>query len=66
MAPSEQRPGNISEFRRLQPTVFSGTEKSLDAEQWLIDTTDLMKVAQILKENQVEVAKIQLRDVARI
>jgi len=35
MAHHEQRPGNVSEFRKLQPAVFSGTEKSLDAEQWL-------------------------------
>jgi len=32
MAPHEQRLGNIFEFRKPQPTVFSGTEKSLDAE----------------------------------
>ena len=37
----------------------------MDAEQWLIDTTDLMKAARIPDENQVEVAKIQLKDVAR-
>ena len=65
VAPREQRPGNVSDFRRLQPAVFSGTEKPLDAEQWLIDTTDLLKAARVPDENQVEVAKIQLRDVAR-
>ena len=65
VAPREQRPGSVSDFRRLQPAVFSGTEKPLDAEQWLIDTTDLLKAARVPDENQVEVAKIQLRDVAR-
>jgi len=65
VAPREQRPGNVSDFRRLQPAIFSGTEKPLDAEQWLIDTTDLLKAARVPDENQVEVAKIQLRDVAR-
>jgi len=45
--------------------VFSGTERPLDAEQWMMDTTDHMKAARILDENQVEVAKIQLKDVAR-
>ena len=64
-APREQRPGTISDFRRLQPAEFSGTEKPLDAEQWLIDMTDLLKAARIPAENQVEVAKIQLNDVAR-
>ena len=60
-----KRPGSISDFRRLQPTIFSGTEKPLDVEQWLIDTTDLLKEAQIPNENQVKVVKIQLKDVAR-
>ena len=65
VTPREQRPGNVSDFRRLQPAIFSGTEKPLDAEQWLIDTTDLLKAARVPDENQVEVAKIQLKDVAR-
>jgi len=63
--PREQRPNNVSDFRRLQPATFSGTEKPLDAKQWLIDTTDLLKATQIPDENQVEVVKIQLKDVAR-
>ena len=37
----------------------------MDAEQWLIDTTDLLKIARIPDENQVEVSKIQLKDMAR-
>jgi len=37
----------------------------LDAEQWQIDTIDLLKAARIPDENHVEVAKIQLKDVAR-
>ena len=55
----------MSDFRRLQPADFSGTEKPLDTEQWLIDMTDLLTGARIPGENQVEVAKIQLKDVAR-
>ena len=31
-APREQRPGNVSDFRRLQPATFSGTEKPLDVD----------------------------------
>ena len=54
IAPREQRPGNVSDFRRLQPATFSGTKRPLDAEQWLIDTTDLMKAARNPDENQVE------------
>jgi len=63
--PREQRSGTVSDFRRLQPAEFSGTEKPLDAEQWLIDMTDILKAVRILGDNQVEVAKIQLKDVAR-
>jgi len=55
----------MSDFRRLQPAVFSVTEKPLDAEQWLIDMTDLLKAARIPNKNQMEVAKIQLKDVSR-
>ena len=55
----------MSDFRRLQPAIFTGREKPLDAEQWLIDTTDLLKAAWIPEEDQVEVTKIQLKDMAR-
>ena len=64
-APKEQRPGNVSDIRQLQPAIFTGEKKPLDAEQWLIGIIDLLKAAQVPKENQVEVAKIQLKDVAR-
>ena len=29
----ENHPGTVSKIRRLQPTIFNGTEKPLDAEQ---------------------------------
>jgi len=64
-APKGQRPGNISDFRRLQPAIFTGGEKPLEAEQWLTDTSDLLNAARVPQENQVEVAKIQLKDIAR-
>jgi len=63
--PQEQRPVNVSQFRRLQPAIFTGGERPLEAEKWLIDTTDLLKTARIPAENQVEVVKIQLKDVVR-
>ena len=31
-APKQQRPSNLSDFRRLQPTIFTGEERPLDAE----------------------------------
>jgi len=30
-APKEQRSSNVSEFRRLQPAIFTGEERPLDA-----------------------------------
>ena len=43
VAPWEQKTGNVSDLRRLQLAIFSGMEKPLDAEQWLIGTTKLMR-----------------------
>ena len=64
-APQKQRPGNMTDFRRLYRQYFLVPRSPLDATRWLIDTTDLLKAARVPDENQVEVAKIQLKDVAR-
>ena len=61
----EQRPGSVFDFQRLQLVVFFGTEKPLDAEQWLIDTTDLLKADEVPDKDQVDVAKIQLKDMTK-
>ena len=58
VAPREPKFGNISDFRRLQPATFAGTEKLLDAEQWLVDMTNLLIAARVPKDDQVEVIKI--------
>ena len=63
--PQEPRIGNVSDFRRLHSSIFTSTRKPLEAEQWLIDTTNLLNAARILAEDQVEVVKIQLTDIAR-
>ena len=64
-APREPKLENISDFRRLQPTTFAGTEKPLEVEQWLVDMTNLLNVAHVPKDDQVEVIIIQLTDVAQ-
>ena len=64
-APQERRPGNVSDFRRLQPAIFTGGERPLDAKQWLIDTAALLKAARVPEEDQAEIAKIELKNVAR-
>ena len=61
----ERRPGNFSDFRKLQPPIFTGTEKPLEAEQWITDMTNLLGAAKIPPADQVNVVKIQLTDVAR-
>jgi len=42
-APGGQtRQDNVSDFRRLHPTFFIGEESHLNAEQWLINTENLL------------------------
>jgi len=65
VALQEQKPGNVLDFRRFQPTIFSGMEKPLDVEQCLVDTTDLLKVTRVPDKDSVEVAKVQLTNVVR-
>ena len=49
VAPREPKLENILDFRKLQPTTFVGNEKSLDAKQWLVDMTNLLHVARVLR-----------------
>ena len=51
IAPREPKLGNVSDFRRLQPATFAETEKSLDAEQWLVDMTNLLNAACVPKDD---------------
>ena len=55
----------MSDFRRLYPIVFIGEENHLDAEQWLVDTENLLGAAQVPEADRVDVVKIQLSGVAR-
>jgi len=32
----------VSDFRRLHPAIFTEEESHMDAEQWLIDTENLL------------------------
>ena len=63
--PQYQRPRSVSDFRRLQLAFFFDIEKPLDVEQRLKDTTDLLKAIRIPNNDQVDMAKRQLKDVAR-
>jgi len=49
----------------LQLATFAGTEKSLEAEQWLVDMTNLQNAARVPAEDQVETVKVQMTNVAR-
>ena len=61
---SQARPSTVSDFRRLHPTIFTG-EEPLDAEQWLIDTENLLIIAHVPEADRADVVKIQLTRVAR-
>jgi len=55
----------ISDFKRLQQATFACIRKLLDAEQWLIDMTNLLKATHVPEEYQVEMVKAQLMGMAK-
>jgi hypothetical protein len=63
-APREQKVGGVSDFRRLLPKEFAGTGTALEAEQWIIDVTNLLSAARVPDAEKVDVVRIQLTDVA--
>jgi hypothetical protein len=64
-APREARTGTAADFKKMNPAMFSGTESPLEAEKWITDVTNLLAIAKIPAEDQVEVVKILFTDVAR-
>ena len=64
-APREARTGSAADFKKLSPAMFVGTESPLEAERWITDVANLLKVAKVPAEDQVEVIQILLTDVAR-
>ena len=42
----------MSDFRRLHLAVFTGEESHLDAEQWIIDTENLLVAARVLEADR--------------
>jgi len=50
-APRGPKPENISDFKRLQLVIFTGIEKPLEAEQWLVDMINLLNAAQVPAED---------------
>ena len=64
-APKVPRTGNVTDFMRMNPAVFTGTEMPLEAEQWITDMEDLLKAAKIPEADRVEVIAVRLTDVAR-
>ena len=60
------RPGTVSDFRRLHPEVFAGTETYLQADQWLIKIEQLLQAARVADADRVDMVIIQLSDVAHI
>ena len=43
----ELRTGNVTDFMRMNPTMFTGTETPLEAEKWITDMENLLKATKI-------------------
>ena len=52
-------------FQEISAGNLFGHGEALDSQQWLVNMTDLLKAIRIPDENQVEMTKIQLKDVAK-
>ena len=50
----------------MGPCVFRGTEEPFVAEAWLEEVEDLLVAARVPAEHFVDVAMLQLKDVARV
>ena len=61
-----KKDGTAEDFRKMGPVSFSGTEGPLVAEEWLDEVEDLLVAARVPAVSHVEVAKLQLKDVARV
>src|ERR1700722_11125298 len=64
-APREARTGTAANFKKLNPSMFFGTESPLEAERRITDVTNLLSIAKVPAEDQVEVVKILFTGVAR-
>ena len=53
-------------FQEISAGNLFGHGEALDAQQWLVNATDLLKVTRIPDENQVKMTKTQLKDVVKM
>lgn len=58
------RAGNISQFEHLHHETYSEMLGPLEAEQWLIEMENVLKIVRVLNTDTVNVIKIQLINVA--
>ena len=63
--PQGQRVGTLTDFMRMLPAAFTGTETPLAAEQWLTDMTNLLEGANVPEADRVKMIKLRFTDVAR-
>ncbi|XP_020243711.1 uncharacterized protein LOC109821969 [Asparagus officinalis] len=59
------RLGNVSDFRKLNPQHFAGTEGGYEAEMWLQTMDRLLRAAKIPDEDRVDIVQLQLSNIAR-
>ena len=61
-------PRGVSDLKRFKdtgPTTFSGSGGSIQAEEWLRRTEELLTAAEITPARKVEIVRLQLTDLAR-
>ena len=64
-APQGKRVETLTDFIRMSPSVFTGTEAPLAAEQWLTDMANLLEGANVPEADRVKMVKLRFTDVAR-
>ena len=63
--PQGQRVGTLTDFMRMSPAVFTGTEEPLVVEKWLTDMENLLEGANVPEVDRVKMVKLRFTDVAR-
>ena len=61
-------PRGVSDLKRFKdtgPTTFSGSGGSIQAEEWLRRTEELLTAAEITPARKVEIVRLELTDLAR-
>ena len=64
-APGLSGYSDLKRFKVTGPTTFSGSGGSIQAEEWLRRTEELLVAAEITPARKVEIVRLELTDLAR-